>query len=137
MTNSVAFDDTDLAASLERLTPDEVDVLSFGVIGLDPHGVVRLYSQTEARLSGRKSRPTVGLDFFGDVAPCMNSDYFKGRIEKARQAGTLNISFTFVGDFADRQRELSVRVVSASDGGLWLCHRRNGSDRPADSVSAA
>ena len=114
-----------LAEVVERLTPQEIDQLPFGVIGLDPEGVVRLYSKTEARLSGRKDRPTEGQIFFTDVAPCMNNGYFKGRIDKARRAGTLDISFSFIGDFADRNRELNVRVQSASDGGMWIFHNRS------------
>jgi photoactive yellow protein len=118
------FNQAVLARAIESLTSDELDLLPFGVIGLDPAGVVRVYNKTEARLSGRKARPTQGLSFFTEIAPCMNNDYFKGRIEKARLAGTLDIAFTFVGDFNDRNRELSVRVQSAADGGLWIFHRR-------------
>jgi photoactive yellow protein len=113
-----------LARAVEALTTDEIDVLPFGVIGLDQEGVVRLYSKTEARLSGRKSRPTEGLLFFTDVAPCMDNEYFRGRIDKALKAGTLDIAFTHVGDFSDRERELSVRVQSAADGGVWIFHQR-------------
>jgi photoactive yellow protein len=118
------FNQAVLARAIESLTSDELDLLPFGVIGLDPAGVVRVYNKTEARLSGRKARPTQGLSFFTEIAPCMNNDYFKGRIEKARLAGTLDIAFTFVGDFNDRNRELSVRVQSAADGGLWIFHHR-------------
>jgi photoactive yellow protein len=124
MATNTDFDDAKLRDALDLLTADEIDALPFGVIGLDAHGVVRIYNKTEAQLSGRKKRPTLNLDFFTDVAPCMNNEYFKGRIEKAQKAGTLEIAFTFVGDFADRGRELKVRVVSARDGGLWICHQR-------------
>jgi photoactive yellow protein len=119
-----------LARSIEALTNDEIDMLPFGVIGLDQQGVVRLYSKTEARLSGRKSRPTEGLLFFTDVAPCMDNEFFKGRIDKAMKAGTLDIAFTHVGDFSDRERELSVRVQSAADGGVWIFHQRAMTDEP-------
>jgi photoactive yellow protein len=122
------FDLPMLARAVEALTADEIDMLPFGVIGLDHEGVVRLYSKTEARLSGRKSRPTEGLLFFTDVAPCMDNEYFKGRIDKALKAGTLDIAFTHVGDFSDRRRELSVRVQSATDGGVWIFHQRAMSD---------
>jgi photoactive yellow protein len=118
------FDTPKLAEAIEALTPDEIDQLPYGVIGLDPQGVVRVYNKTEAQLSGRGSRPTNGKTFFTEVAPCMNNPHFKGLIEKARAAGTLDIRFSFVGDFADRNRELSVRVQSAKDGGTWICHHR-------------
>ena len=96
------------------------------MIGLDSNDQVRVYNATEARLSGYgSSRPSHGRSFFVDVAPCMNNSYFKGLIDKARAAGTLDIRFTFVGDFADRNRELTVRAQSARDGGIWIFHRRS------------
>ena len=124
MPTTLDFDTPDLARRIEQLADDDIDRLPFGVIGLDPHDVVRVYSKTEAELSGRKKRPTHGKSFFTDVAPCMNTPFFKGRIDAARAAGTLDIRFTFVGDFADRNRELTVRIQSASDGGVWIFHHR-------------
>ena len=118
------FDTPKLAEAIEAMPPDEVDQLPFGVIGLDPQGVVRVYNKTEAQLSGRKSRPTHGKDFFVDIAPCMDNGYFKGRVDKARASGTLDIRFTFIGDFSDRSRELTVRVQAAKDGGTWIFHKR-------------
>ncbi len=119
-----SFDTPELATAVEALPARELDLLPFGVIGLDTKGVVRVFNATEAQSSGRKSRPSHGLDFFVDVAPCMDNGYFKGRIEKALKAGKLDISFTFIGDFSDRNRELSVRAQSASDGGIWIFHDR-------------
>ncbi len=120
------FHATNLGSLIESLKPEEIDALPFGVIALDADGMVRLYNKTEGRLSGRGDRPTVGRKFFVDIAPCMDNGYFKGRIEKALRAGKLDISFSFIGDFADRDRELWVRVQAAKDGGMWIFH-----DRPA------
>lgn len=119
-----AFDAPNLAAALDAMSVEAIDELPFGVIGLDPHDKVRTYNRTEARLSGYKSRPAVGRTFFVDVAPCMNNGYFKGRIDQARQRGTLDVRFSFIGDFNDRQRELIVRALAAKDGGIWICHLR-------------
>lgn len=124
MTSLPDFEAPRLAELVENLTSDQIDQLPFGVIGLDPGGVVRIYSKTEAQLSGRGPRPTTGKVFFTDVAPCMNNPHFKGLIEKARAAGTLDIQFSFIGDFSDRTRELTVRVQSAKDGGTWIFHKR-------------
>lgn len=41
------------------------------------------------------------------------------RIDEARRAGTLDIAFEQIGDFDDADRELHVRVISASSGGVW------------------
>ncbi len=123
------FDSPRLAREIEALSPALIADLPFGVIGLDADGVVRVYNETEARLSGYKGRPALGRLFFTDVAPCMNNGYFKGRIDRAARAGTLDIRFTFTGDFSDRKRELDVRVQTARDGGTWIFHRRAAADR--------
>lgn len=122
----VTFDTPNLAERVAALSPEELDALPFGVIALDASDGVRLYNATEARLSGRRYAPAPGSNFFVDIAPCMNNDLFKGRIEKARAAGRLNIRFSFVGDFADRDRELTVRIQSTPDGGIWIFHQRPG-----------
>ena len=121
------FDTANLAAAVEALSREDIDRLPFGVIGLNADGSIRLFSATEAQLSGYRDRPAHGRLFFVDVAPCMNNGYFKGRIDKALKAGTLDISFSFVGDFSDHDRELTVRAQSASDGGYWIfIHRAAG-----------
>jgi hypothetical protein len=56
----------------------------------------------------------------------MNNEYFKGRIDRARANGTLDIRFSFTGDFNDKDRELNVRVQSAADGGTWVFIHRPG-----------
>ena len=120
------FSTPKLAEAVQGLSTEDIDRLPFGVIGLDSSGVVRVFNKTEARLSGRGDRLVHGLLFFVDIAPCMDNGYFKGRIDRARAAGTLDIAFNFIGDFEDRAREISVRAQSSSDGGIWIFHHRIG-----------
>ena len=124
MVSAVAFDTPDLARCVETMSADEIDQLSFGVIKLDRNGTVLFYSKAEAQQSGRGALATVGLKFFTEVAPCMNNPAFRGRIENAIARGTLDAEFSHIGDFSDRNRELQVRAQSATDGGVWLFHRR-------------
>lgn len=124
MNSLPSFDEPKLAAAVEALTDEQRDALPFGAIGLDPAGIVRVYSNRERALSGNLKKPVIGKTFFTDIAPCMNNGYFLGRIEKARAAGTLDIAFAFTGDYSDRDRELRVRVQSASDGGTWIFMQR-------------
>jgi photoactive yellow protein len=121
------FETKNLAEVLESLTAEEIDQLPFGVVAVDPQGVVRVYSKAEGKLSGYGARPALGKIFFTDIAPCMDNSLFKGRIDKARAAGALSISFTFIGDFEDSNRELSIRVQSAKDGGTWIAIKRENS----------
>ena len=121
----VDFDSPDLAAQVEKLRPEQIDALPFGSIRLDPALRVTFYSKAEAELSGYADRPAIGRIFFSEIAPCMSNAEFLGRIEAARARGKLDLEFTWIGDFADRDRELQVRVLSASDGGVWLFLKRD------------
>lgn len=114
------FHDPELGKGAEALTEDELNALPFGAIRLDPHGVVTVFNKTEAAKSGYKSRPALGLEFFLRVAPCMGKPEFKGRIEEARRLGTIDIEMGWIGDFDDADREMQVRIQSASDGGEWI-----------------
>jgi photoactive yellow protein len=131
MTTTIDFDAPDLARRIEQLSQSDLDHLPFGVILLDAKGVVRFYSQTEARQSGYGELP-LGQNFF-DVAPCMDNDDFRGRIARAQEAGPVDLEFGWSGDFADRKRDLRIRVQSACQGGVWIMVERD----PAASASAA
>lgn len=120
------FDLPALAAAVERLAPGQLDGLPFGAIRLGENGRVEFYSRTEARLSGFADRPVLGRDFFHEIAPCMDRPEFRGRIEAARAAGRIDIEFGWVGDFADRDRELRVRIQQGSAGSCWIFIKRMG-----------
>lgn len=119
-----AFDDPALAARVEALPAEAIDRLPFGAIRLDADGVVTFYSAAERRLSGSGDLARLGGRFFAEIAPCMDNDGYRGRIEAARAAGRLDLEFTHIGDFDDRERELTVRVQSATGGGVWIFMRR-------------
>ncbi|MET4666011.1 hypothetical protein [Sphingomonas sp. PvP056] len=118
------FDTPALARAVEALPTAVVDALPFGAIRLNADGTVAFYSAAERRLSGSGSHDRIGLDFFGKVAPCMDNPDFRGRVERASAAGTLDLEFTHIGDFEDRDRELNIRVQPASTGGYWIFLRR-------------
>ena len=114
----------DLQAVLEALSEEQLHRLPFGVVRLDEAGKTVFYSETEGRQSGFGERRTLGRHFFTQIAPCMDTKAFNARIEQARKAGFLDIRFAHVGDFEDEHREIDMRVMSSSDGGLWLCLQR-------------
>jgi photoactive yellow protein len=119
-----SVEDEGLPALAARLSREELDALPFGVVRLDAEGKVIFYSHTEAEQSGYGDRRAIGRDFFTQMAPCMATPERSSRIDDARRAGTLDIIFEQVGDFDDVERELMVRIASASDAGLWLFIQR-------------
>jgi photoactive yellow protein len=120
----VDYEAPDLAARIEKLRPDDIDSLPFGVIRLDPEGVVLLYSATEARQSGYRG-PTLGKNFF-DISRCFGRGDFRTRILRAQDNPPVDIELGLPGDYADPKRELRIRVQSASGGGVWLFIQRDG-----------
>jgi photoactive yellow protein len=118
------FNTPNLAQAVERLDEAAVNRLPFGAMRLDRAGTVQFYSEAERRLSGSGDRQRLGLSLFAEIAPCMDTPGFRGRIEAALDRGALDLEFTHVGDFADRDRELTVRIQSSSDGGYWVFMRR-------------
>jgi photoactive yellow protein len=118
------FEAPDLARQVEAMSEQERDALPYGVIRLDASGLVQIYSRTEAERSGRKKRPTVGRDFFAEVAPCMATPEMHGRVEAAKARGSVDVEIGWIGDFKDADAEIRIRVMSAADGGLWLFMNR-------------
>jgi photoactive yellow protein len=120
---TIDFDAPDLAARAERASPFELDNLPFGVIRLDRDGTVQFYSATDARLSGYGEIP-LGKNLFA-ISECLGSDDFRGRVERAMDAGPVDLEIGWPGDFGDPRRELRIRVQSSQNGGLWLFIERD------------
>ncbi|RYI98612.1 MAG: hypothetical protein EON47_19110 [Acetobacteraceae bacterium] len=120
------FDDPDLGESVEAMDVATLDRLPFGAVRLDAAGRVERFNATEAAQSGYGSRPTLGLDFFTGIAPCMNQPDFRGRLESGLASGRLNLRFGWTGDFSDANRALDIRVLGRAGGGCWLFIRRPG-----------
>ncbi len=123
----VDFDAADLAAQVEALSDCERDALPFGLILLDPEGVVRFYSATEARYSEYPGEK-VGRNFF-DMAKRNIKDELWRTIRRALESGQLvDLEFGWAGDNRDPKRQFRLRVLSAGNGGVWLGFER---DQPA------
>jgi hypothetical protein len=120
----VDFDAADLAAQLDALSDSERDALPFGVILLDREGVVRFYSETEARYS-KYPGPKIGVNFF-DMARRSTKDELWNSIRRAMEAGgPVDLDFAWAGVPTDPKRQLRLRVISAASGGVWLAFERD------------
>ncbi len=125
MRNLPRHNDRDLVRKIEQLSEAEINALPFGAIRIEhPSGTVMYYSEAERQMSGSGDLPRLGLNFFREIAPCMDNDLYRGRIEQALARGTFDVEFSHIGDFEDRDRELTVRVQSASDGSYWVFMQR-------------
>ncbi|BEV01190.1 hypothetical protein [Novosphingobium olei] len=118
------FDRPDVAAIMEALSCDEIDQLPFGAIKLDKDDRVVFYSKREAIASGMGERGQVGRDFFKDIAPCFATDEFLGLVAEARSAPDFSMELYKIGDFADSEAELHIRLFSTHDQALWMLIER-------------
>lgn len=119
----VDYEAADLAARIESLSKEAIDRLPFGVIRLDPEGVIEIYSATEARQSGYGSQP-VGENFFR-IARCGEKMNFQDQIVRAQEKGGVDLEFAWPGDYDDPAREVRIRVQSARSGGVWMFVQRD------------
>ncbi len=63
------------------MEPARLDALPFGVVGLNPDGIVEIYNRTEAHLAGLNRDDVLGTHFFLSVAQCMNNFLVAQRLE--------------------------------------------------------
>ena len=115
---SIDFNAPDLAARIEQLEQPDLDDLPFGVVLLDREGTVLFYGATEAKLSGYGMSP-LGKNFF-EVGRSPVIGELRNRIIDAIESGPVDLEFGWIGDFADPDRDLSIRVQSSRQGGVWL-----------------
>lgn len=83
---------------LLSLSQEEVDALPFGLIALDPDGIIVRYNKAESSLSGLDPQRVLGRNFFEQVAPCTNVREFAGlyrEMVKTRKMQSWEFNFTF------------------------------------------
>ena len=83
-----AFDRPAIGALLDELTPAELDLLDFGVIGFDRTTRVQAYNAFESKAAGLRPGSVVGQPLFTVVAPCMNNFMVAERFEHAAASRT-------------------------------------------------
>jgi photoactive yellow protein len=114
----VRFDQPDLPALIGTLSPEELDELDFGVIGIDDEGVVRLYNTTESRLAGLSRDRVVGNPLFTVVAPCMNNYLVAQRFEDAKASGeALDATIDYVFTLKMRPSKVKLRLIARPGAG--------------------
>jgi photoactive yellow protein len=106
---------------LQSMTPEEFDRLPFGAIKLDGDGRVVAYNPAEVALARRAARSVLGRRFFEEIAPCANTERFRGRLDAlvARGTeGTERFDYTFL--FPWGERAVRIRLMVLRDGSRWV-----------------
>lgn len=67
------FEQVGAFEALNQMDETTIDAIPFGVIGLKPDATVKIYNKYEQEVAGLGLDASIGLNFFLEVAPCMNN----------------------------------------------------------------
>ena len=110
----LCFTDAQLLAALAALSDDELDALTFGVIGIDADGVVQRYNAFESKMAGLSPQRVLGHPLFTVVAPCMNNFMVAQRFEDAAAApSSLDETVNYVLTLRMRPVKVKLRLLAA------------------------
>jgi photoactive yellow protein len=118
------FGADDTANAFARLSEQELDSISFGVIQVDETGRILIFNAAESSIAGIARKAALGKNFFTEVAICTNESGFRGRFEAGVKAGTLDILFEWhlAGENMPR---VVVHITKAARGNrYWICTKR-------------
>ncbi len=85
-----------------------LDALPFGVVGLNPEGIVEVYNKTEAKFSGLQRDEVIGVHYFLSVAQCMNNFLVAQRLEDEQELDTI---VAYVLTFRMRPTPVRLRLL--------------------------
>jgi photoactive yellow protein len=100
---------------LQTMRADVRDRLPFGVIGLDSHGITKVYNDAEARMAGLDPKTVLGCSFFDAVAQCMNNFMVAQRFEDEPE---LDAIIPFVLTLRMRPTPVRLRLLASRSGRL-------------------
>jgi photoactive yellow protein len=84
--------------TIETMSHDQLNLLPFGVIRLEPDGTIIDYNDAESKMSHRCAGDVLGKNFFTEVAPCTQVAEFQGKfleLQKVDKDGRAEFSFVF------------------------------------------
>lgn len=127
----------------------ELDLLPYGVICLEPDGVIVRYNRVEARFARLDRSLVMGKPFFGRIAPCTATPEFEGRFRSfvADPNAGARVKFPYVFNFRFGSQEVDVEIRrSRSPRHFYVCVGRRrfrsalardvpGAERPAIAVA--
>lgn len=109
-----------LVPFLDRLTVEELDTVPYGIVQVDPSGIVRTFNKAEADSCGFSARP-LGQHYFTDVHPGAAVPAFHERFIRALATQSFDETFPFTFVCLRRTRELQVRLYySLRTDSVWI-----------------
>lgn len=116
---SLHFTDAAPLSMLQQFSDADIDLLEFGVIGIDAAGVVRRYNAFESKLAGLSPQRVLGHPLFTVVAPCMNNFMVAQRFEDAAITATaLDVTIDYVLTLRMRPVKVRLRLLAQPGEGM-------------------
>lgn len=107
------------------LSDPELDALPFGIIQLSHSGVILKYNQAEAHFARLDRRAVLGRAFFKEVAPCTDTDGFRGRFDRFVTSSEPIAQFDYVFDFKFGAQQVDIELVrSVRNDSVFVCVNR-------------
>lgn len=101
----------DVLDHVDRMSPEELDRLPYGLIQLDAAGRILNYNAVESRLASIAKHEAIGKQFFTEIAPCTRVQEFYGRFKEGVIRESLDTSFHFHFAFKQNPRDVTVRLL--------------------------
>lgn len=112
---------SDLLASADSMSGDELDQLPYGMIQLDATGRILKFNAVESRLASLPQQQQIGKHFFTEVAPCTKVQEFYGRFKEGVVREEMDTSFQFHFAFKQNPRDVTVRLFySRRTQSVWV-----------------
>jgi photoactive yellow protein len=118
------FGADDTANAFAKLSEQQLDGISFGIIQVDETGRIVIFNEAESGITGIMKKAAVGKNFFTEVAVCTNESGFRGRFEDGVKSGALDVLFEWHLAAGKLPRVL-VHITKAARGNrYWICTKR-------------
>lgn len=112
---TVEFSAANLHATLAAMTPEALDALDFGVIGMKQDGTVVVYNRFESEAAGLSPDRVIGHNFFLSVAPCTNNFMIAQRFSDEQEIDDI-INYVFT--LRMRPTPVQLRLLKSADAPL-------------------
>lgn len=108
----ISYEGINLAELLPRIPDSIKNDLPFGLVKLDPTGIILEYNMAEGELTGIDPAWAVGKNFFDDVALCTKTQGFYGKFLEGVKKGFMNTVFDYTFDHRDIATKVKVHMVT-------------------------
>ena len=102
---------TEVLDAVDRMTPEELDHVPYGMIQLDATGRILNNNAVESKLASLSREAAIGKQFFTEIAPCTKVQDFYGRFKEGVIRESLDTTFRFHFAFKQHPRDVTVRLI--------------------------